>query len=67
MINLNALSREIRDFLELRSESEPTFERALEEDYTETFFETLEDSFILLSRASSVCSLSKSYTTRCFP
>jgi hypothetical protein len=41
-INLQELPREIRDKLEMREAMDPTFFRALEEDYTQELFETLE-------------------------
>jgi hypothetical protein len=57
MINLKALDRETRDYLELKSESEPTFERALDEDYTDEFFETLESRGSTDSNHSFICSV----------
>jgi hypothetical protein len=42
MIDTSKLPREIRDFLTLREECEPTFYRATEEDYTDEYFETLQ-------------------------
>lgn len=42
-INLNELSRETRDKLLLKEDTEPTFCNALSEDYTEDLFKTLEE------------------------
>jgi hypothetical protein len=38
---MRELSKEIKDRLELKEMTEPTFFRALDEDYTETMFETI--------------------------
>lgn len=42
MIDLNSLPREVKDRLEMKCETDPTFFRAIEEDYTDELFETLE-------------------------
>lgn len=41
MLNLANLSKEIQDRLELKEDSDPTFCRALEEDYTPHMFDTM--------------------------
>ena len=42
LIDLNSLPREIKDKLEMKSETDPTFFRCLEENYSDELFETLE-------------------------
>jgi len=43
MINLNELSREVRDKLLMKESADSTFGNALSEDYTEDLFKTLEE------------------------
>jgi len=40
-IDIRSLPKEVQDTIELREERDPTFERFLDEDYTEIFFNTL--------------------------
>jgi len=70
MINTNDpdFPREIRDYIELKSMSDPTFYRATEEDYTDILFETLNSRAQVDNRHSYICSIQgrqgggKSYT-----
>jgi hypothetical protein len=58
MIDMSQLPREIKDKLELRSATDPTFFRATEEDYTEVLFETLNSRGQVDSKHSFIASVS---------
>lgn len=68
MINLADLPQETRDRLELKEELDPTFERALEIDYTDIFFQTMDERKDLSREHSYLSSIygqqgqGKSYT-----
>jgi ABC-type glutathione transport system ATPase component len=57
-INTQLLPKEIRDVLELKSMSDQSFYRALEEDYTDIMFETLNSRSQVDSRHSMIISFS---------
>jgi len=60
MIDLEKLPKEIRDRLELKADTDPTFYRALEEDYTDIFFETLASRADVDVEHSYICSVTGS-------
>lgn len=57
MIDTNKLPREIKDRLELKQEADPTFYRAVEEDYTNEFISTLQSRADLKSSHSYIASV----------
>jgi hypothetical protein len=69
MIDMQNLPKEVKDSLELKSDTEPTFYRATEEDYTDIFFETLNSRAQVDSNHSYIASCfgrqgsSKSYSS----
>jgi hypothetical protein len=56
MIDLQSLPKQIRDMIELKIDTEQTFYRAVEEDYTDIFFETLNARSQVDVQHSYICS-----------
>jgi ABC-type dipeptide/oligopeptide/nickel transport system ATPase component len=57
MIVLNDLPKEIRDKIELREASDPTFYRFIDEDYTEIFWNILTERADVTKEHSVICSV----------